>query len=1342
MASTNANSQNTHHVLPVHAHSAPQLPYLFDPPGTAQTTDKLVAYVEERRPMLNEYIRHVKVGDGQHGDVYLCYKLNTHLPPEHPQRRIPVAMKSVKRNNPRHEQLKSLRMHLQNVQPSPHTPVLDRLNTTELKIRKEIAIMKKLRHPHVVRLYEVIDDRMKEKIYMVMEYLGGGEVKWRDGNNRPVLTVAQTRRIMRDAVLGLEYLHHQGIIHRDIKPANLLWTEDRRQVKIGDFGVSHFSYAQRLAAAGGGSNVDNDPHDPILLDDGSLSRRAGTPSFLAPEVIFEYSANWDTKSLSLSLSSGSQGAGAGSPSGSGLGGTASPGMMSIGSMSEVGSLVSGGSAVGSPNLSPRMDAGSVGYVNAQAQASSPRVSAGTSPGTTSPLRIGSDGELSAGGVVLDSLSVNATPSTSTSAAPSGTTSPSALTPSTSMSMGGSWIQGQGSSVGATPVGAEKEKERMKPEITKSIDVWALGVTLYCLLFGQTPFVATEDPQPLVMTNGTRGFGGGAGGGGYIYSGHGAEWRLYKSICNRDWEARERMGYDGILTGGRRWRGVGLREEDERIGKKEGVVNGKGKGKGKMERVRSREVVAMALGMGRVKSKETVASLEGAEGARELSRNGAVGNGVGGGESGGDEEGIDPEDEARLVINLLDGFLQKDYTQRITLDKVKRHPWLLLDLDDPLKWLNSTALNKSERIAVSQNEASDAMSAVHFRWRWGNMIVRHVSTLWRNVRSGGTGAAAQGGFALPSPVNEHSGEASGSGSGNGRRSGFEAWGQGPSSPTSSGVYAQTSGHLSNASSFTLSGRKDKGKGKEKEKEKEGGKGKGKARATSDSRVKGEQARSGKERKKGRPRSPAPSEGAVGRGVSGAFNRAPSSATIGTLAYATGTGLVNPTPTGAIRIEGSGGKPRRGSDNAPPTPYFSGESKPSSPSSSRKGMMFGDREREEKEKRGRFSKFRSIIAWRPTKYQSQVVGMGKDGRGGRRVKGVKRGTTGDVEEDVGGGHDDPDGGFGTKSELGGFYAALGTGVGGGGGAQGTSGPTARRSEEALKYLRQNSNVLNCNPNLQAHPVLSGDRHMLGRPLQPRRTGTFDMEDDAFALSHTSLVGNATHTASHVLGHHHVNSVGGNAQTSSTGALTAARRASSWGQGDNREFTEIISVTSVEHIGGLSEHVLNVGAGGVQDDGGRMVLPIRDPLEDMGGGSRVRGRGHHGASSSSSLSSNALMMGGGSREVAGTPKGGKVLTPIPPERAQARDDIFGAPCYDDDSSTIASGMGSASEEWHRGSMLDEEDDAHDLHAERDDTGLGDEDEEEGGSDHDYGYEEDEEEDDGAVTFSPRKRPVVEVS
>ncbi len=74
-------------------------------------------------------------------------------------------MKSVKRVNEREE--KHRRLQQGHLPKSPQAvSVADKVNHTEAKIRKEIAIMKKLRHPHVVRLYEVIDDRMREKIYI------------------------------------------------------------------------------------------------------------------------------------------------------------------------------------------------------------------------------------------------------------------------------------------------------------------------------------------------------------------------------------------------------------------------------------------------------------------------------------------------------------------------------------------------------------------------------------------------------------------------------------------------------------------------------------------------------------------------------------------------------------------------------------------------------------------------------------------------------------------------------------------------------------------------------------------------------------------------------------------------------------------------------------------------------------------------------------------------------------------------------------------------------------------------------------------------------------------------
>jgi serine/threonine protein kinase len=74
-------------------------------------------------------------------------------------------MKSVKRVNLQEEKYRLLK-HGQIPRSPRGVSVADRVNLSEKKIRKEIAIMKKLRHPHVVRLYEVIDDRMREKIYI------------------------------------------------------------------------------------------------------------------------------------------------------------------------------------------------------------------------------------------------------------------------------------------------------------------------------------------------------------------------------------------------------------------------------------------------------------------------------------------------------------------------------------------------------------------------------------------------------------------------------------------------------------------------------------------------------------------------------------------------------------------------------------------------------------------------------------------------------------------------------------------------------------------------------------------------------------------------------------------------------------------------------------------------------------------------------------------------------------------------------------------------------------------------------------------------------------------------
>jgi serine/threonine protein kinase len=134
--------------------------------------------------MLNNYARYARIGNGHHGEVFLCFRIDPTFPVNDVRRWFPVvstpcsscaqtsdlpqAMKSVRRDTviDKYSRLKANRIAL-TAPPGPSEPgVVDRLNTTELKIKKEIAIMKKLSHPNVVRLFEVIDDRMKEKVYM------------------------------------------------------------------------------------------------------------------------------------------------------------------------------------------------------------------------------------------------------------------------------------------------------------------------------------------------------------------------------------------------------------------------------------------------------------------------------------------------------------------------------------------------------------------------------------------------------------------------------------------------------------------------------------------------------------------------------------------------------------------------------------------------------------------------------------------------------------------------------------------------------------------------------------------------------------------------------------------------------------------------------------------------------------------------------------------------------------------------------------------------------------------------------------------------------------------------
>uniref|UniRef100_A0AC34F6H6 Protein kinase domain-containing protein n=1 Tax=Panagrolaimus sp. ES5 TaxID=591445 RepID=A0AC34F6H6_9BILA len=132
-------------------------------------------------------------------------------------------------------------------------------------VQREIAILKKLSHPNVVRLVEVLDDPDDNYLYMVFEYVERRSLLELPTDNP--LEEETAWKYFRDTLKGLEYLHFQKIVHRDIKPTNLLLSETG-QVKIADFGVSC-------------------EFEGI---DAFLTGTAGTPAFMAPEALREDSS--------------------------------------------------------------------------------------------------------------------------------------------------------------------------------------------------------------------------------------------------------------------------------------------------------------------------------------------------------------------------------------------------------------------------------------------------------------------------------------------------------------------------------------------------------------------------------------------------------------------------------------------------------------------------------------------------------------------------------------------------------------------------------------------------------------------------------------------------------------------------------------------------------------------------------------------------------------------------------------------------------------------------------------------------------------------------------------------
>ncbi|HEV7760525.1 MAG TPA: serine/threonine-protein kinase [Acidimicrobiales bacterium] len=127
------------------------------------------------------------------------------------------------------------------------------------RLLREASVLRRLHHPNVVRLLDVVEE--DDEIVLVMPYLPGGNLSERVAQHGPA-PAEEVDRLGQRLLGALAEAHAAGVIHRDVKPANVLFDE-RGDPCLADFGLAHtWDQTQGLTVTG---------------------MVVGTPGFMSPE---------------------------------------------------------------------------------------------------------------------------------------------------------------------------------------------------------------------------------------------------------------------------------------------------------------------------------------------------------------------------------------------------------------------------------------------------------------------------------------------------------------------------------------------------------------------------------------------------------------------------------------------------------------------------------------------------------------------------------------------------------------------------------------------------------------------------------------------------------------------------------------------------------------------------------------------------------------------------------------------------------------------------------------------------------------------------------------------------
>lgn len=134
----------------------------------------------------------------------------------------------------------------------------------QARFEREAQAIARLKHPHIIQVYDFDRDDELRQYYMVIEYINGPTLsEYVRNTHRGSLPLGEALRIMEDLASALSYAHTENMLHRDIKPSNVMMDRGNRAV-LTDFGIA------KLVAEGSEN----------LTASGAM---IGTPAYISPE---------------------------------------------------------------------------------------------------------------------------------------------------------------------------------------------------------------------------------------------------------------------------------------------------------------------------------------------------------------------------------------------------------------------------------------------------------------------------------------------------------------------------------------------------------------------------------------------------------------------------------------------------------------------------------------------------------------------------------------------------------------------------------------------------------------------------------------------------------------------------------------------------------------------------------------------------------------------------------------------------------------------------------------------------------------------------------------------------